>query len=179
MKKVLNILSTLFIMITLILIALYKCYHMDFLLTLAISFGTTAYHFVMRLLIGYIVDYFMHNQANYHKKWYQSLPFEMKVYEILKVKDWKDKMPTYNPETFSLESHSFEQIVSAMCQAEIVHEFIVIFSFLPIAVIPFFGAAPVFIITSILAACVDLMFVMIQRYNRPRIIKIIERRNSR
>ena len=33
----------------------------------------------------------------------------------------------------------------------------------------------VFIITSVLAALFDLTFVMIQRYNRPRILKLIGR----
>lgn len=179
MKKFLQTTAIIFTIITIIMIVLYKQLNQDIFLTLAISFGTTAYHFVMRLVVGLIVAYFMHNQADYHKKWYRPLSFEMKLYEILRVKDWKDKMPTFHPETFSLEKHTFEQIAGGMCQAEIVHEIIIIFSFLPIAMIPIFGAAPVFIITSVLAACLDMMFVIIQRYNRPRVVKLIERRKSR
>ena len=61
-----------------------------------------------------------------------------------------------------------------MCQAEIVHEVIVVLSFLPLlAAIPF-GAFPVFLITSLLAAMYDLTFVIMQRYNRPRILKYLQ-----
>lgn len=62
-----------------------------------------------------------------------------------------------------------------MCQSEIVHETIVVFSFLPIVSVVWFGSLPVFIITSVLSAGFDLMFVVMQRYNRPRIIKLIKR----
>ena len=69
--------------------------------------------------------------------------------------------------------HSWDEIAQAMCQAELVHEVIIILSFLPIfAAIPF-GALPVFVITSILSAGFDAMFVIMQRYNRPRIMKLI------
>ena len=43
-----------------------------------------------------------------------------------------------------------------------------------ITAIPF-GALPVFVITSTLAACFDAMFVLMQRYNRPRIMKLLEK----
>ena len=45
---------------------------------------------------------------------------------------------------------------------------------LPIAAGVRFGAYPVFIITSVLAAACDMAFVVMQRYNRPRLIKLME-----
>ena len=84
-------------------------------------------------------------------------------------------MPTYDPIQFSLENKSFDAVAQAMCQAEIVHEVIIVFSFLPILASHWFGAFDVFMITSIGAAAFDLMFVMMQRYNRPRIVKLAER----
>lgn len=74
-----------------------------------------------------------------------------------------------------MEKRTLSEIAQAMCQAEIVHEIIIILSFVPIAFIPRFGAAPVFIITSLLAAELDLSFVILQRFNRPRILKISRR----
>lgn len=67
------------------------------------------------------------------------------------------------------------EIAQAMCQAEIVHEIIIVLSFVPLALIPRFGAAAVFVITSLLAAGLDLCFVILQRFNRPRILKISRR----
>ena len=144
-------------------------------LSFAITFGTFFYHFAMRLLVGHLANRRMRNRADYRKPWYQLRPFEAKLYKQLKVKKWKANMPTYDPSTFDPKQHSWNEIAQAMCQAEIVHEIIIILSFLPLfAAIPF-GAFPVFLITSLLAAAYDLSFVIIQRYNRPRILKLIEK----
>jgi hypothetical protein len=49
----------------------------------------------------------------------------------------------------------------------------VVLSFVPIlAAIPF-GELAVFVITSIVAAAFDLLFVMLQRFNRTRIVRLI------
>lgn len=53
---------------------------------LAITFGTTCYHFSMRLAVGYTLNHRMHNKADYRKCWYQLQPFEKRLYQILKVK---------------------------------------------------------------------------------------------
>ena len=74
--------------------------------------------------------------------------------------------------------HTPEEIVGAMCQAELSHEVIVIFSFLPLLTVPAFGAFWVFLITSVLSAMIDLSFAIMQRYNRPRIMKLCKRRKK-
>ena len=145
----------------------------DWAISFAITFGTFLYHFAMRLLVGYVVDRIMNNHADYTKEWYQLHPFETRVYRFLKVKKWKGKMPSYEPSLFDPRLHSWDEIAQAMCQAEVVHEVIIVLSFLPLlAVIPFdsFG---VFLITSLLAACFDLCFVIMQRFNRPRVLKCV------
>ena len=147
----------------------------DILLTLAITFGTIAYHFCMRLIVGEIINSLLHNKVDYNKKWFHIGKTEQRIYNRLKVKGWKNKMPTYDKTLFDANKHSWNEIAQAMCQSEIVHETIVVFSFLPIALAVPFGTLPVFLITSILAAGFDLMFVVMQRYNRPRIIKLIKR----
>lgn len=138
-----------------------------------ITFGTFCYHFTMRLLVGFTVDRILQNRADYNRNWYRLRPFEVRLYRALKVKKWKHRMPTYDPSSFDPKLHSWEQIAQAMCQAEIVHEIIILLSFLPLlAAIPF-GSFWVFLITSLLAACYDLCFVILQRFNRPRIIKLL------
>lgn len=177
MAKMMKMIAVLGLCITIVTAALFGKFHIDVLLTLAITFGTITYHFLMRLGVGGLLDMVMRNRADYTKAWYQMRPFEEKLYKKLKVKRWKDKMPTYDPELFSLEKHSFDEIAQAMCQAEIVHEIIVVLSFVPLfAAIPF-GTFPVFLITSVFAAGLDLMFVIMQRYNRPRIVRLAKRIN--
>lgn len=151
---------------------IYKKVYMGWALSFAITFGTIFYHFGMRLLIGGTVDKCMGNKADYTRKWYQLNKWEISLYKKLKVKKWKMKMPTYQPELFSPKEHTWDEIAQAMCQAEVVHEIIIIFSFLPIAASIIWESFWVFFITSILAAVFDLSFVIMQRYNRPRVVKI-------
>ncbi len=134
---------------------------------------TFSYHLLMRLAVGYIVNAVMKNRADYTKKRYKLMPFEQKLYKKLKVKKWKGKMPTYSPATFSVQEHSYSEIAGAMCQAETVHEIIVVLSFVPLFFAIPFGSFAVFLITSVVSAFYDLMFIIIQRFNRPRIIRLI------
>ncbi len=143
------------------------------ILSLAVTFGTIAYHFWMRLIVGYAVNAVMHNRADYTRGIYQLKPFERKLYSFLKVKVWKDKMPTFDADRFDSSVKSWDEIAQAMCQAEIVHKIIVVLSFVPLLFSIWFGDFPIFLITSILAALFDLMFVIMQRFNRPRVIRMI------
>lgn len=148
------------------------------LLSLAITFGTASYHIIMRLLVGLSFQAVMQNRAEPGRRWYRVGKREMAVYETLKIKRWKRKIPTFDNARFNPQLHSWNEIAQAMCQAELVHETIMILSFLPIAEGIWFGMYPVFIITSVLAARYDLMFVMTQRYNRQRIFSLLARKRG-
>ncbi len=154
-------------------------YGSPWLLALAITLGTIAYHLTIRLLVGGAVNFVMRNHADYHKKWYQLRPHEERLYGFLRVKQWKGKLPAYEPEWFSPRKHTFDEIAQAMCQSEIVHEINVILSFLPMLASVWFGSFGVFCATSVAAACIDMLFVIVQRYNRPRIVSLAERQKGR
>ena len=172
MDRKIKITSLAFIFITFTTAAVYSKTDSDIFFSAAVTFGTISYHFVMRLAAGAAVNCIMHNRADYKKGWFRTYPFEKKVYEKLRVKSWKDKLPSYDRDIFSLKKHSFDELAQASCQAELVHEIIAVLSFLPLSAVPKFGAFPVFFITSLLAACFDMLFVIIQRYNRPRFAKL-------
>lgn len=174
MAKKMNLIALLSTLITVILVVLYENTESDMILTLAITFGTISYHFVMRLITGTVINRLLNNHVDYQKRWFRVSAIEEMLYKKLKVKKWKSKMATYDPDCFDIRIHSWDEIAQATCQAELVHELIVVFSFLPVFAACFFGALPVFVITSVLAAGFDAMFVIMQRYNRPRIIKMIE-----
>lgn len=164
---------TVFSFIVAIIASFLFCYlAKDIFLTLAITFGTITYHLGIRLFIGLLYNVGMKNQADYTKKWYQIHPWEIKLYKFLKVKAWKNKMPTYAPLSFSNKEHTWDEIAQAMCQSELVHETNILFSFLPIIASRWFGSFSVFFITSLCSAIFDLLFVFIQRYNRARVVKI-------
>ena len=143
MKKLLKAVPIVSFTVTVILGILYKITSLDVWLTLAITFGTITYHFAMRLLVALVYNSTMHNKADYKKRWYQVGEVEKKVYEKLRVKSWKNRMPTYDADIFNPRLHTWEQIAQATCQAELVHETIAVLSFLPIMAGIRFGAYPV------------------------------------
>lgn len=70
-----------------------------------------------------------------------------------------------------------------MCGAEIVHEVNVVVSFVPVVlsvIVPVLRSTVlVFVLTSVAAAVFDMLFVIIQRYNRPRMLKLMRRRQNK
>lgn len=158
---------------------LYRFLRFGLFLTLAITFGTTAYHLVVRLLAGAVFGSPALFHPDYTKGWYRVRPSEMKLYKFLNVKVWKDKMPTYSPDAFSPKLHTWEEIAGAMCRSELVHLSGGLLGFAPLIASVWFGAFWVFLATSICGAAFDLAFVIIQRYNRARIVKLASRRRVR
>lgn len=175
MKKTMCITALASVLLTAVSIFAYSTWEAPVFQTLAITFGTVAYHFLMRLFVGYAFDICMKNRADYSRKWYQCRRWEGKLYKWLKVKKWKGKLPSYNGADFDPGKHSWSEIAQAMCQAELVHEVIAVLSFVPILFSCWFGQLLIFAITSLCAAAFDMLFVIMQRYNRPRIIRLIQK----
>lgn len=175
MKNFIKFSALVFTILTISFVIIYKNTSSTAFLTLSITFGTISYHFLMRLAVGFTVDSIFHNKIDYKKSWFCEKKFEKPLYKVLKVKKWKDKMPTFSLETFNFKTHSLKEIASAMCQAELVHLIIIILSFVPMFTISIWGGFWAFFITSVLSAILDSLFVIIQRYNRPRIVKMIKR----
>ena len=113
--------AALFFMIgTVILTVFYEKTAYGPALSLAITFGTVSYHLVMRLLVGGAFQAVMQNHADLRKRWYRVGRREMAVYEALKVKRWKRRMPTYDNALFDPRLHTWDEVAQAMCQAELV-----------------------------------------------------------
>ncbi len=175
MKKTICAISALSLILTLVFYLVFIRTGHGTALTCGITFGTIAYHFWMRLIVGFAFDRIMDNKADLSGRWYQSHTWERKLYRKLNVKQWKKKAPSYDADLFDLGKHSPEAVAQAMCQAELVHETIAVLSLVPILFSLRFGAPAVFIITSLIGMILDLAFAVIQRYNRPRIMKLIRR----
>ena len=163
----------------LVLTILFRIFGRGWMLTCAISFGTTAYHFVMRLLVGYVVPKLTDYAFDYRARWFQPRRWEPALYRKLAVRKWKGTIPTYCPSQFSLKTNPLLRVIQNMCGAEVVHEVIMVLSFLPLLAAPVFGAFPVFLITSVLSALYDSIFVIAQRFNRPRLVRIYEKQEAK
>lgn len=144
----------------------------------AVTFGTIFYHLAMRLAVGTLIDVKYHNRMDYTKKWFQEKAFEKKLYKKLRVRKWKNRLPTLNPEDFDLKNRSLEEIIQVTCQAEVVHELIMPLSFVPIVFSIWFGSLGVFVITSCVSFLFDSLFVIMQRYNRPRLMRLLKRASA-
>lgn len=147
------------------------------LFSVAVTFGTIFYHLAMRLAVGYTVDGIFHNRMNYRRRWFREKSFEQPLYNALRVKKWKKHVPTFRPEFFRLQNHSMEELVQVTCQAEIVHEINMLLSFVPVLSSVWFGSLGVFLVTSCLACLFDGVFVLLQRYNRPRFLRLMQKTN--
>ncbi len=138
-----------------------------------ITFLTFSYHFLMRLAVGEAVT-LLYRKRNFHysSTWYQPKLWEQKLYKRLKVKKWKGNIITATPEQFDIRQRTYEELLKNITQAEVVHELIMVLSFVPLVLIQWYGTAVVFIVTSVLACLADGVFVVIQRYNRPRLLRL-------
>ena len=146
------------------------------MLTLIISILVTFYHFAYRIVVGEIVSkLYSGKKVNYDSKLLKDCKLERVFYELLRVKYWKDKMITAKPYKFDVFYRSLEEVLQSMMIAEKVHIVCFVLSYLPLLLIIPFGSPFVFIVTSFMASLIDLACILIQRYNIPRVIRLIKR----
>jgi len=158
----------------------YKVISTNYLvLLLGIVTFTIVYHFWVRIIMGNVSKLFK-KHINYKQAFFKERKFEKGLYKFLRVKDWKGKALTYNPESFSLKEHSLEEIANTMTKSEVDHWINEIISFISIL---FSFIWPelfwAFLISAIVAMVFDSQFIIIQRYNRPRVMKILEKENKK
>lgn len=168
---------------TIVFWLLHRKYDADWMMAVAITLLTFLYHFAMRLIVGEAVTViFKGRDFPQNRLGFRIHDFEKLLYRKIGVKKWKANTVTAKPEQFDIKSISPNELLHNVMQAELVHRIIMILSFVPVLFIIPFGQPTVFIITSIFACFVDMQFVIIQRFNRPRVITLIsmlERKNSK
>lgn len=130
------------------------------------------YHFGLRILMGNITKLF---KVNYHHSWYRQRSFEKKLYKILRVRKWKDKVLTFDPESFNFQNRTLEQLATTMAKSELDHWINEIISAISIFFTFFWGCFPAFFISAIVAMIFDVQFIIVQRYNRPIVLRLMER----
>ena len=109
---------------------------------------------------------------------------EGRFYESLGIRKWKDHLPDkskHTKKTFTkqMKGHdntdSLVRFLQETCVAECVHWCLVVFSFPLYGYVPTpFGAA-----VSTLYALSNIPFIIIQRYNRPRLLRVSNRKLDR
>ena len=79
---------------------------------------------------------------------------------------------------FDLKTNSLNQIANTMVKSEIDHWINEVISISTMFFGLIWGETWIFVITALAAMIFDGQFIVIQRYNRPRVLKILERRNK-
>lgn len=147
----------------------------ELVLWIGIIAFTIMYHFWVRIIMGNVSKLFK-KHINYKQWWFKEKSFEKGLYKLLRVKEWKGKALTYNPESFSLKEHSLEEIANTMVKSEVDHWINEVISLSTLLfIIPWGDGVWAFVISAIAAMIFDSQFIIIQRYNRPRVLKILER----
>ena len=179
MKLLMAIITSIIFAFALLSCAFYLATKNSIFFILSVTFFTIFYHFAMRFIVGFIVNTIMHNKADYNKRWFRTSRKELDIYKKLKVKKWKNRVPSLDSSRFDITKHTWHSVVQAMCQAEIVHEVNMILSFVPLLFTIFAGHFLFFLITSFIASLFDYVFVIVQRYNRNRIIHSVTFENDK
>ena len=91
MPTIMKLTSILSIILTILFALLFNYYENETLYTLAITTGAIAYHFTMRLIVGYVFNFILKNKVNYSKKWFNVSKLEMKIYKLIITKNNIDK----------------------------------------------------------------------------------------
>ncbi|MBQ8612822.1 MAG: hypothetical protein IJ416_01225 [Ruminiclostridium sp.] len=171
-----------FSVLTIISLVFYMIYNNIPWFSITLTMFTISYHLIMRLAVGTVIDILTEKGLNHNSLWFREKSFEKALYKRLGVKKWKHIIPTWEPERFSVEENNMKKIIENMCAAELIHEIIVLLSW---ATLFFSLFTPdwkiyiwIFVGTAFLAAGCDMFFVILQRYNRPRVIRLYERNKS-
>ncbi len=130
------------------------------------------YHFGLRIFFGNVTNKF---KINYSHPWYKPHKFEDGLYKLLMVRKWKEKVLTFEPDKYDFENVTLEELATTMSKSELDHwinELISIFSMFFVFV---WGCPPAFVISAVAAMIFDAQFIVVQRFNRPIVIRLMNK----
>lgn len=163
----------------------------SFIVGLKIAVLSTVFYTVLNIGLAFLVRIFPKSIFNPDLPIYQARSFEKNLYRKLRVAKWKDKFPEKGSMVgFSKRSLKrpcdaayLSQFITETCIGELVHYLWGILGYLSL-LLSFFvdgtaGYMHIFAIMATINLFIQLFFSIIQRYNRPRLIKLKTRLASR
>jgi hypothetical protein len=133
---------------------------------------TILYRFGGRILLGKLT---LHMPLDHKHFWFREKCFERKLYKLLCVRKWKEKVLTYDPAAFSVQNHTLEEIATTMTKSETDHWINQLISLSTLLFAIPWGVFWIFFTTAILSMLFDAQFIIVQRYNRPIVLRLMER----
>ncbi len=134
------------------------------------------YHFGGRIFMGEVTKRFT---FDYNHPFFAQKGFEKRLYKMLNVRSWKDKVLTFDPASYDFKNRTLDQLAHTMCKSETDHWINEIISVVSIFFGFIWGCFPAFYITAFLAMLFDAQFIVVQRYNRPIVLRLIQKRKAK
>jgi glycosyl-4,4'-diaponeurosporenoate acyltransferase len=141
---------------------------------------------VLQPAIGWLAFKFPDSWIDFRRPWYQSWPWEEEghVYQrVFAIRSWKDRIPSGGrlyKEGFSMDrikgwdENTIQRWITESCRAELCHWMAI----LPSAVFFLWNPWHIGIFMVVYALAFNAIPIIIQRYNRPRLLRVLERIRS-
>ncbi len=146
------------------------------LLWVGVTAFTIVYHFWGRILLGNLTKLF---RIHHGQRWFREHGFEKRLYKLLCVRKWKEKVLTYDPEAYDVKKHTLEELANTMAKSETDHWINELLSLSTLLFALLWGELWIFALTAAVAMLFDAQFIVVQRYNRPRVLRLLERKRRR
>lgn len=140
---------------------------------LAILTGYIALHLVIWMLAAIIVVGIMQNQANDQCFWFREQPWEPHFFRLIKIRKWKQLLPTYAPQYYDFVSIPPVKLLGIISQTEVVHEMAALLVLLSLIGIHWLGYAEIIATLATIDFVINITYVFLQRYNRMRLRRLI------
>lgn len=134
------------------------------------------YHFGLRIFLG---DLMKLVPVDYSHAWFRQKRFEKKLYKLLRVRKWKEKVLTFDPAAYDVETRTLEQLATTMAKSERDHWINELISLFSILFALLWGCLPAFLISAVAAMLFDAQFIVVQRYNRPVVLRLMAGRRGK
>lgn len=161
----------------------------DFDITIINIIFWVSLHFLTAYLITSIPFVIQEKIFNSDIRFFKVSENEIKFYKRIKINKWKDKLPQYNKDfdkrhlKRNIDKEYLEEFIFNTCRAEVIHYFIGILGYLSMFFV-FFSSSPkkyvpLYLIIATLMLFFNLPFSLIQRYNRYRLVNLLNRLKQR
>ncbi len=153
-----------------------KLYHLIFIFFLVLFI-----HGLFRILVPSFLFLIFRYRFDPESFWFSEKSFERGLYERLNVKSWKSFVEklSFHPHRFDMEKHDDAFILSYMCHAELCHEITIILDLMTCLMAGNIIEFIFLLILALVLVSLEMSFITVQRYNRPRLLRIKKRKEER
>ncbi len=153
-----------------------KIYHLIFIFFLVLFI-----HGLFRILVPSFLLLIFRYRFDPESFWFSEKSFERGLYEKLNVKEWKSFVEklSFHPHRFDMEKHDDASILGYMCHAELCHEITIILDLMTCMLAGNMIEFMFLLILAFVLIFLEKSFIIVQRYNRPRLLRIKKRKEER